>query len=279
MTGYWRSVLFRRLLSQPVLWAVVYLGAIPFFAWRFYTLPDNSFYYSSARHDAEVAAYADEILDALHSEIVRTAEGVTGSTVIRYGDWRFDWANTEFYDLEAQPGGRASFRSTFVFRNAADPDTVLKQVQFVRLTTTMDLWGAAELLGERVRYINVDLETGGPLAIPPEHLFGIWPERVEAPWEFFFPMPVSSHVALQKFRSAALGRATHVPGGFPRMIYLSAVTITTLGYGDIVPTTRRARSLIAAESILGVVLAGLFVSSVAIRVARAAGAGSRPSPN
>ncbi len=49
---------------------------------------------------------------------------------------------------------------------------------------------------------------------------------------------------------------------FLRMMYLSAVTITTLGYGDIVPTTDRARALIALQAVLGVVIVGLFLLSL-----------------
>jgi hypothetical protein len=45
-------------------------------------------------------------------------------------------------------------------------------------------------------------------------------------------------------------------------LYLSAVTITTLGYGDIVPTGDSAvgRSLVIVEAVLGFVLLGLFVA-------------------
>jgi hypothetical protein len=50
---------------------------------------------------------------------------------------------------------------------------------------------------------------------------------------------------------------------FFRMLYLSAVTITTLGYGDIVPITTAARMAIAIEAIMGIILIGLFLNAVA----------------
>jgi hypothetical protein len=46
-------------------------------------------------------------------------------------------------------------------------------------------------------------------------------------------------------------------------IYFSIVTITTLGYGDIIPKTDVARSLAALESIFGIILIGLFLNAVA----------------
>jgi len=50
-----------------------------------------------------------------------------------------------------------------------------------------------------------------------------------------------------------------------RMLYLSAVTISTLGYGDIVPTHKYTRLLVAIESFIGIVIAGLFISSLTRR--------------
>ena len=47
---------------------------------------------------------------------------------------------------------------------------------------------------------------------------------------------------------------------FSRMLYLSMVTITTLGFGDIVPLTNVTRMLIGLESTIGVVILGWFVN-------------------
>lgn len=47
-----------------------------------------------------------------------------------------------------------------------------------------------------------------------------------------------------------------------RMLYFSAVTTTTLGYGDITPITTRARMVVTAQTILGVVLIDMFLNSL-----------------
>jgi len=54
-------------------------------------------------------------------------------------------------------------------------------------------------------------------------------------------------------------------GGYFRFLYFSVVTQTTLGYGDIVPLTNRARFWVGLQSLLGIVLIGLFLNSVAKR--------------
>lgn len=48
-----------------------------------------------------------------------------------------------------------------------------------------------------------------------------------------------------------------------RCLYFSTVTITTLGYGDLSPATISAQVLVMAETILGMVIIGFFLNSVA----------------
>jgi len=67
---------------------------------------------------------------------------------------------------------------------------------------------------------------------------------------------------LIKFVDEVKGEPNGVEHNFLRMLYLSMVTITTLGYGDIVPLTNGARVLIGIEATIGIVIMGLFVNSL-----------------
>ena len=51
-------------------------------------------------------------------------------------------------------------------------------------------------------------------------------------------------------------------GAFGGILYFRAITITTVGYGDVVPLSPLARFLSAMEATFGVVLLGLFVNSL-----------------
>jgi hypothetical protein len=68
--------------------------------------------------------------------------------------------------------------------------------------------------------------------------------------------------------NASAGFPGEAAGSYGRMLYLSAVTITTLGYGDIVPITDEARLVTALEAVWGIVLIGLFLNALAYEVAR-----------
>ncbi|WP_337175456.1 potassium channel family protein [Paludisphaera sp.] len=50
----------------------------------------------------------------------------------------------------------------------------------------------------------------------------------------------------------------HASGNCSRMLYLSTVSITTLGYGDILPITTLARTLVAIEAIAGTLVIGFI---------------------
>ncbi|MBU3013187.1 potassium channel family protein [Poseidonibacter lekithochrous] len=52
---------------------------------------------------------------------------------------------------------------------------------------------------------------------------------------------------------------------FYQSIYFSAVTITTLGYGDISPNNAISQLTSASEAVLGIVLIGLFLNSISQR--------------
>ena len=85
-------------------------------------------------------------------------------------------------------------------------------------------------------------------------------------YQFAIPETLADRV--QGVINASRGDATGIPGEFARMVYLSAITTTTVGYGDIVPITARARLFAASESIVGVILVGFFLNSVAARRSR-----------
>jgi hypothetical protein len=73
---------------------------------------------------------------------------------------------------------------------------------------------------------------------------------------------------LNDYLAGLRGNPLTVSGKIIRMFYLSTVVITTLGLGDIVPISPRARFLVGWEAIFGVTIAGYFLTAVANRARR-----------
>lgn len=59
------------------------------------------------------------------------------------------------------------------------------------------------------------------------------------------------------------GFPSYLKQNYLRMLYFSVVTITTLGFGDIVPISTISRIAVTTEAVLGIVLIGLFLNSLA----------------
>lgn len=70
-------------------------------------------------------------------------------------------------------------------------------------------------------------------------------------------------VEITKYASASFGQPKSSVDNLFRMFYLSAITITTTGYGDIVLLTNWARFWVAFEAFLGITIIGLFLNSKA----------------
>jgi hypothetical protein len=87
--------------------------------------------------------------------------------------------------------------------------------------------------------------------------------------ELVFPdLDHDTLLGLVAYERATRGHPEYLPGAFSRALYFSVVTITTLGFGDIVPITDRARLSVALEAFLGIVTIGLFVNAVGIHTPR-----------
>lgn len=78
-------------------------------------------------------------------------------------------------------------------------------------------------------------------------------------------LPFRERAMIASYLDGYGGDPTSFSDSFWRMLYFSVVVITTVGFGDIVPMTGAARSLVAVEAIIGVLLVGLFLNAIASR--------------
>jgi hypothetical protein len=76
-------------------------------------------------------------------------------------------------------------------------------------------------------------------------------------------VPLSTAAVVERLSTAGQGDPKEASGLFVRMCYFSAISVTTLGFGDITPVSSTARLLVAIEAVFGVVFVGLFLNAVA----------------
>jgi hypothetical protein len=70
---------------------------------------------------------------------------------------------------------------------------------------------------------------------------------------------------LRSYINAVSGDPRSASGAPLRMLYLSVVTVTTLGFGDITPLSTTSRVVVGTEAVFGVVFAGLFLNAITTR--------------
>lgn len=68
---------------------------------------------------------------------------------------------------------------------------------------------------------------------------------------------------MRKYLLGMNGDPSNLSDAYWRYFYFSAMIITTVGFGDIVPLTTAARLVVGFEAILGIAIAGMFINSVA----------------
>jgi hypothetical protein len=265
---------FKRVVRSSGLWAALYLLLVPLFAWIYYAQEPGSFHDTNLRHEAAVAHDAAELQTSL-----------TAALKARLSERRW---STSGYPVTINPAsvavtgigyrseGRVLLEVTGTYGTSAkqEPKAFGTFIRFVTLIPS-DYLGLG-LRGKNLKFglpVTSTDKSGRPERKPPS----VW---VGPPVGLLFPplgphrfssqagmllMPVATYERLRRFDIAGTGDPSYASGSFLRMIYLSAVTVTTLGFGDITPVSEDARLYVALEAVLGVIFVGIFLSRLAIR--------------
>jgi len=249
---------------SPMTVLLVYLASIPAFALVFCVLPGRHFYAPYAHLEpsaiADATAVKRNIAASMVQSFTRHNESANG--------WQIATIDTETVDLGADPQKELNFTAYYFAVKFKDGiETASEGGPF---TTRVSLL-KSETPGRPGWIVchQVSLPSDAAAVRPApfdKHLLFRPPDGL--------PMRVDSlcwggseEIAMQKLLIGWAGNPRALSGFWWRMLYFSATTITTVGFGDIVPITTTARSLTALEAIAGWLVAGLFLNSLASRIA------------
>jgi hypothetical protein len=271
------SSFFGRMPSMG--YAIAYLFCIPMFAIGYRIMPQPSFYHGTVQHELALRADAHDIEKELLKEIVFEFQNVHGGSTANDGSWSIEIPKIHVYSLT--PTTEKAELKIKVELVGIDENEGIQSIIPMHASIEYPR-NYASYSSERQKwtvYKKLNIQNRTHLEINP---FVIFPGRIGSGLDIKRSIdspvfiPISSELQDQIFAlgMAAKGLPFLSSGSFARMFYFSAVTITTLGYGDIVPITNIARIATSIESILGVILIGLFFNSLASQVAH-----SEPSVN
>lgn len=234
----------RRAIRSPLFWAGAYLALIPGFG----------FVYShQTGFSANEAVQATDVTQ-LTSRIERYITDGCGNVGLSYIEILGPGTNTAV----------ASF-DTVAYPFPAFTGPPAERADDVQATLMND--------GRRQPVLELIGTTPSSVAA----LRQIFDQQLQAPYPC--PIPESAVADVQDLYRAFLGDATAAPHSFFRMTYFSMITVATIGYGDIIPTTDTTRLLVAIQVIAGFVIAGLFLFTLTTRLAELVRRDQPPSPS
>ena len=247
-------------------YALAYLFCIPFFAFIYWILPYH-FYHSTVRYESVLNSDADEILEGIRNAIIDEFKRCYGSLIATEGNWSLNISNIKVYSLKPETD-----KTRFSIRLELWGIKNLKGVQYI---IPLDLYienrisfASFEPNDKRwIVYKRPQIQNPNNLPISLRFIFPHKLNESSIPATatnetIWFPIPKPLNEKIIAFSHTVKGFPVKASGSYARMFYFSVVTITTLGYGDIVPITNMARIIVATESILGIVLIGLFLNSL-----------------
>jgi hypothetical protein len=250
-------------MSPKTRYAMLYLASIPLFACGYYFFLPDSFYHSTVQFEyPTMNRAASVILDGIRASVVRRID--SQSEAAACGGWRIDPKSVRVTSLDAREG-----KVSFSVSGESSTEAIGHAEYYFseRLAITLNQRMITRPPGGDaiVYYLPVREGPAGPVVGPLGKLDlpgCLLPGDAEFPAPFL-RVPESLSGEMRDFAVAVRGFPSKIPGQFWRMMYFSATTITTLGFGDIVPLTTTARMAVSLESVLGIVLMGLFLNAVA----------------
>lgn len=247
-------------------YALVYLFAIPIFAMIYWKLP-SSFYHSTVQYERVLNSDANAILQELRTEIIDVFNTYHKGDYAEEGNWKLNINEISLSSLKPEQE-KTRFSLVLNLDGINDLEgaklNILLRI-YIENKLTYATQGPKDkwlTVVKRAEIENVSALTISPLLLFPYDINSEVPatEENRITW---LPISEPLHNKVLGFSQTIKGFPVNASGSYSRMFYFSAVTITTLGYGDIVPITNVARITVAIQSIFGIVLIGLFLNSLA----------------
>ena len=233
-------------------WGIMYLALIFVFA-VIYTCNSDGFYHSTSQYESDLDLDADDISRELEALLLsRTVENQG-----HYNGWTLNREHFSIHSLKpSNEGLKFSVTSHFNSDEGALSVDVELSISILQRHLKCDNKNETCVSYKSVDLVRplIDKQNGFVTLVKP---FLALYDDID-----FVELPVTLEQKILDLIKANQGFPSGSSGSFSRMLYLSAVTITTLGYGDIVPITDWNRFYIALESVLGVVFIGLFLNSL-----------------
>lgn len=263
-------VMWKKIISLKLRWLIIFVISIFIFAFIYWLLPE-SFYHSTTLYEPNTRLEYVQLREQIISDF-KSRHYIENYPQFRFytydGKWLFDIDTVEINGINFNDDSVIISYGIYVI-DSEDFESNEAEFKFTSHLVFFDVQYSKSyyydgeyyiLYGEIVSsdLINSSLPTIG---FNVNDITLTFSDKTNYPYIGLY-LSERTHNNLVTYNKLTLGLPRHDFTNLVRMFYLSTITITTLGFGDIVPLTTTARILVSVEAILGIVLLGLFVNDV-----------------
>lgn len=259
---------------HPLIYLLGYLVAIPAFGILYATVTPHGFYAPYARYEPEANTDRDQLALALEKALQRSFDDRPREKLI-VGSWKIDPNSLRVTNMTSSDGTQLSFRIRISAEGIGQMAGTRQYGWSIDVSvpeTVTAVTPSGPNLTTTFRFIESDFSKYAPTSKQESEklfmLIFVHDSDSVVQLEPVLALNWNEELQFKRYLQGIKGDASAISGHLERMIYLSAVVITTLGLGDIIPITSRARLLIAMEAVLGIVFAGLFLNALAYRASK-----------
>jgi len=241
---------------------VEYVALIFFFAFVYNNCFAGNFYHSTLKYEVEYDKLKNDVLKDIHAAIMSNFSSANNSyTKIipsKYSNTYLHIDAIHLYNLDVNNDG-LHFIGHFYYSDMYHhgPGRWLPTTYNYIFNLRANSRTIAKSVFSETREISVETTPDNP--IDSKYLLPSINETT-SPSIHFNKSQLESINKLIDYSNGIIRK-----NSFIRMLYFSAVTISTIGYGDIVPIDDTLRLLVGFEAILGIVFIGLFINALGDR--------------
>jgi hypothetical protein len=264
-------------------YGLIFLASIPLFAGLYHYMLADEFYSATVTHEIH---YHRQVM-RLQTQLQDTLIANLGATYGAYAVPLADDPNRllcvdrlQILTLAITGAGTASLNLALptapvvpdtprCSRETIDRIEVLDAVTGFRLSFTDNVYSMPDLtLGDQpvlaIAFTSSQAHNAAIRLFPPPPVTDTFAPSRDHVLYWTTISPSTAQLTRELFE-ANQGNPSSLPGGYWRMLYMSAIATTTTGFGDIVPVTTRARMITSAEVFLGIIMVGLFLNALTVR--------------
>jgi len=261
--------------KSPLFFLFIYILSIVIFGFIYKHISEG-FYHTTVQHEKRTVELKDTIDKMVEHGITANIDEFCKKDPGRYSS--LDFCSISKLRLEVTVTGRSTLISKIELPRLSSINHKSRSASyyksfdknFLSITVSMKLGGnelVAELLENSSNVSSDEVEQvlrtlfnyrSGSLTYKPELRLNVYsPEFEENIYQYS-----------EKYYEIINGFPDKATGSFARLLYFSAITQSTLGYGDIVPISDVARFWVSIQSVAGIILIGLFLNNIANKASK-----------